>query len=231
MINWCIDKGKFEGSNPTRKVKKIKESRGRERFLEPEEEEKLLAACAEPLRTMLMCGIYAGLRIPSEVLSLKKTSIDLRHGFLTIEGAFAKNGKTETVPLNQKLRDALAKILAQPNKSEYVFVRKSGEPFKSIQNIFRIAAETAGLTDLSPHAMRHTFASRLGELGCDLRTIQELGRWADIRMVQRYDNVNERRKKEAIEKLSGDCQSLDKNPRFKQKSAANASRFQDSLWS
>ena len=50
--------------------------------------------------------------------------------------------------------------------------------------------------------MRHTFASRLGEKGTDIRTIQELGRWADIRMVQRYANVTERRKREAIEKLS-----------------------------
>lgn len=202
LFNWCIDKGKYEGSNPTRKVKKIKESRGRERFLEPEEETGLLEASGEPLRTMLMCGIYAGLRIPSEVLSLKKTYVDLKRGFLTVEGAFAKNGKTETIPLNPKLREALSKIMARPNSSEYVFVRKNGQPYKSIQNIFRLAAEKAGISNISPHAMRHTFASRLGEMGCDIRTIQELGRWADIRMVQRYDNVNERRKREAIEQLT-----------------------------
>jgi len=47
MFNWCIDRGKFDGVNPTRKVKKIKESRGRERFLEPEEEERLLGACSD----------------------------------------------------------------------------------------------------------------------------------------------------------------------------------------
>lgn len=203
MFNWCIDRGRFEGANPTRKVKKIKESRGRERFLEPEEEARLLGACSEPLRTMLMCGIYAGLRIPSEVLSLKKTYVDIKRGFLTIEGAFAKNGKTETIPLNPKLREALAGIMAKPNRSEFVFVRENGNPYKSIQNIFRKAVDKAGLSNLTPHAMRHTFASRLGEMGCDIRTIQELGRWADIRMVQRYDNVSERRKKEAVASLSG----------------------------
>jgi integrase len=50
--------------------------------------------------------------------------------------------------------------------------------------------------------MRHTFASRLGVEGVDIRTIQELGRWKDIRMVQRYANLSERHKAEAIEKLS-----------------------------
>jgi site-specific recombinase XerD len=46
--------------------------------------------------------------------------------------------------------------------------------------------------------MRHTFAARLDETGVSLRTIQELGRWVDIRMVQRYSNISERNKREAI---------------------------------
>jgi site-specific recombinase XerD len=50
--------------------------------------------------------------------------------------------------------------------------------------------------------MRHTFATKLDETGTSLRTIQELGRWADIRMVQRYSNISERNKREAIERLS-----------------------------
>ena len=202
LINWSIDKGKFDGPNPCRKVKKVKESRGRERFLEPEEEERLLAACSEPLRTILMSGIYAGLRIPSEALWLKREDVDLRRGFLVVQGAFAKNGKTEVLPLNPKLREALAGLMAT-SKSEYVFTKQDGQPYRTITNIFKTARRRASLgEDVTPHAMRHTFASRLGEKGTDIRTIQELGRWADIRMVQRYANVTERRKREAIEKLS-----------------------------
>jgi integrase len=201
LINCCIDKGKYEGPNPTKRVKRLKESRGRERFLEPEEEKRLLDACAEPLRTMVMCGIYAGLRIPSEVLSLKKTSVDLKRGFLTIEGAFAKNGEIETVPLDPELRTALERVSAS-SQGEYVFAKKNGEPFKTIQNTFRTACRNANLEDVSPHVMRHTFASRLAERGVSLRTIQKLSRWADIRMVQRYANVSERQMKESVEKLS-----------------------------
>lgn len=202
MFNWAIEKGKFEGTNPAQKVKKITESRGRERALEPEEEERILAASAEPLRTILLCGIDAGLRIPSETLWLKKPDIDLKHGFVTIQACFAKNGKTQSVPLTPRLRDSLGRLMAKNPGSEYVFTKADGKPFKTIQNIFRTAAKNAGLTDISPHVMRHTFATRLDETGASLRTIQELGRWADIRMVQRYSNVSERSKREAIERLS-----------------------------
>lgn len=201
LFNWCIDKAKYNGPNPTRKIKRLRESAGRERFLEPEEEKRLLGACSEPLRTIVLCGIYASLRIPSEVLSLKWASVDTRRGFLTVEGAFAKNGQTETLPLNPELRAALEALKAK-SKSEYVFTKPDGQPFRSIQNIFRTAVKRAGLNAVSPHVCRHTFASRLAERGISLRTIQKLGRWADIRMVQRYANVSERQMREAVEQLS-----------------------------
>jgi integrase len=201
LINWCVDTGKFEGANPTKKIKRIQESRGRERFLEPEEEKALLAVAKEPLRTMLMCGIYAGLRIPSEVLSLQWQDVDLRRGFLTVQGAFAKNGQTATLPLNPDLRRAL-EGLKRSSTGDYVFTKPDGKPYRTIQNIFRTACNRAGLGDVSPHVCRHTFASRLSDKGVSLRTIQELGRWADIRMVQRYANVNERMMKEAVAMLS-----------------------------
>jgi site-specific recombinase XerD len=60
----------------------------------------------------------------------------------------------------------------------------------------------AGLTGISPHVCRHTFASRLAMAGVDLRTIQELGRWASLSMVQRYANLSKIHKAEAIEKLA-----------------------------
>jgi integrase len=183
LFNWCIDRGKLDGVNPVRKEKKIKESPVRDRFSEHEEEERLLAACDEPLRTILMAGIYAGLRIPSETINLRWEDIDLRRGLLIGRGAYAKNGKTKTLPLNSKLREALERLKAT-SRSEYVFTKSDGKPYKSVQNIFRTACKKAGLTDISPHVMRHTFGSRLGMAGVDARTIQELGRWSSLAMVQ-----------------------------------------------
>jgi integrase len=202
MFNWCIDNGRFDGGNPTRKVKRLTESRGHQRALEPEEEVRLLEACREPLKTILLCGIDAGLRIPSETLWLKKTDIDWSRNTVTVPAAFAKNGKAESVPLTPRLREALRRVSQSNPKSEYIFTRDNGQPFKSIQNIFRTAAAKAEITGIYPHVMRHTFATRLDKSGASLREIQELGRWADIRMVQRYSNVSERNKREAIQRLS-----------------------------
>lgn len=121
VFNWCIDNGKFDGVNPTRKVKRLAESRGRERALEPDEETKLLAACTEPLKTILLCGIDAGLRIPSETLWLKKTDVDLRQNIVIVPAIFAKNGKAESVPLTPRLHAALRRMMA--GNSEYLFTR------------------------------------------------------------------------------------------------------------
>lgn len=201
LFNKCIDWGKFDGVNPVRKIQFFEESKGRDRFLEPEEEASLLAQCAEPLRTIVMAGIYAGLRIPSETLRLRWEDVDLKRGRLTVQGAYAKTGQTRTIPLNSKLRGALEALKAR-SRSEYVFAKEDGTPYRTVQNIFRSACRRAELIGVSPHVMRHTFASRLGMVGVDIRTIQELGGWAEIKMVERYANLSTSHKAEAIEKLS-----------------------------
>lgn len=207
LFNWCIDKGKFEGTNPARKVKRVEESKGRQRVFTADEETRLLAECTQQIRTLLMCGIYGGLRIPSEVLNLTWADIDLARGRLTVLGAYAKNGKTETVPLTSKLREALgglkaAKPAGSRGPEALVFTRRDGKPYRSVQNIFRTAAKRAKINGIYPHVCRHTFTTRLAEAGVDLRTIQELGRWASLSMVQRYSNISEDHKAQAVETLS-----------------------------
>jgi hypothetical protein len=66
LYNRCREWGKYEGENPAARVRQLRESPGRIRFLEPDEEGQLLAAAAEPLRTMMLVGIYAGVRLLSE---------------------------------------------------------------------------------------------------------------------------------------------------------------------
>ena len=127
---------------------------------------------------------------------------------VTVPAAFAKNGKSESVPLTARLQNALRRMIQSGPNTEYIFTRANGRPFKSVQNIFRVAAEKAGVADIYPHAMRHTFATRLDKSGASLREIQELGRWGDIRMVQRYSNVSERSKREAIQRLSNNSPQL-----------------------
>jgi integrase len=115
--------------------------------------------------------------------------------------SIAKNGDTRTVPLNSLLREALEKIMAE-NPGEYVFARRRGEPYQSIRTIFATACRRAGLAGVTPHTLRHTFASRLAMDGVDLRTIQELGGWSKLEMVQRYAHLSPSHKAEAVERIA-----------------------------
>ena len=77
MFNRCIEWKKFEGENPVKGVEYLKESKGKLRFLDADEEKRLLGVCAEPLRTVILLGIHTGIRIQSEALTLRWGAIDL----------------------------------------------------------------------------------------------------------------------------------------------------------
>jgi integrase len=70
----------------------FKESKGNVRFLTDEEERVLLKAANEPLRTMILTGIYPGARLQSEALALTWDNVVFKNGFLTIRDAYAKSG-------------------------------------------------------------------------------------------------------------------------------------------
>ena len=187
---------------PVRKIKLVKEPRGRTRFLSFDEEDRLLAAATEPTRTIILVGIYTGLRVNSEALTLKKDDINLRRRLLTVQAAHAKNGVTKTVPMHPDLIKSLRAEMER-SKSEWVFVKKDRvTQLRSNKTGFMAACRRAKLTGVSPHVLRHTFASRLAMAGTDLRTIQELGGWRSIQMVERYAHLSDEHKRAAIESLS-----------------------------
>ncbi len=84
--------------------------------------------------------------------------------------------------------------------SEYVFA-KNGLPYRHIRKSLDRASARAKLQGVTPHVLRHTFASRLVMNGVDLRTVQELGGWKNVAMVMRYSHLAVSHKKAAIVKL------------------------------
>ena len=177
----------------------VKKTRGRLRWLDYDEEERVLAEASEPARTITLVGICAGLRVRSEALTLKKADVDLRCKTLTVQAAHAKNGETKTVPLSSELIEPLKKQMKR-SQSEYVFVKEDGvTPLKEMKTAFYTACRHAKLTDVTPRVLRYTFASRLVMNGADLRTVQELGGWKSMSMVERYSHLSDRHKAEAVE--------------------------------
>lgn len=120
---------------------------------------------------------------------------------MTIQAAYAKNGQTRTVPINSVLRAALERLKGEAC-GELVFTGLGGRPLRWIYGAFRTACRAAGLVDVSPHVLRHTFASRLAMAGVDLRTIQELGGWRSLAMVERYSHLTPSHKAAAVERLA-----------------------------
>lgn len=206
LYNRCKEWKLFEGENPVVAVKQSREPKQRLRFLEPEEVERLLANCTEPLRTQVLIGVYCGVRLKSEGLTLRWSDIDFVRGTVSVQASYSKTGKMRTIPMNSLVREALQRL---PRKNEWVFTKPNGRPYTAVRG-FDKARKAAGLLDVVPntekyavtvHTLRHTFATRLIENGVDLRTVQELGGWSNLKMLERYGHVSPSRKAAAVEGL------------------------------
>ena len=201
LFNRCREWKKFQGDNPVRSVKKIDEPLNRLRFLSGDEEESLLRQCEEPLRTIVLLGIYAGLRLNAEALTLKVENVDIRRKQLTIEAAYSKNRETQTSPLHSKLVAPLEDRIRE-SQGGVVFETREGKAIRSVRTAFTNACLRANLSAVTPHTLRHTFASRLGMAGINNLTLQKLGRWKEPKMILRYAHLSPEYLEDAIEKIS-----------------------------
>jgi len=202
LFNRAKEWNLFDGDNPVSGVVFFEEPQQRLRYLEPEEEARLVNAAPEPLRSLIVLGINTGLRLRAEALTLRWDDVDLKRGLLTVQAAYAKSGQTRTIPLNTAARSALEQ-LSRLQTSDYVFAKSDGNPYKCIGKSFKKLAQQVGLHDVTPHVLRHTFASRLAMAGIDVRTIQELGGWGELSMVERYSHLSPNHKAQAVERISG----------------------------
>jgi integrase len=118
-----------------------------------------------------------------------------------MQASYAKNGQTRTVPRNSAIHAALSCLKTQA-ASEFVFTTRTGVPYTSLRTGFESACTRAGLDDVTPHTTRHTFAARLIASGVDLRTVQELGGWSSLWMLECYGHVAPRERRRPWKDLS-----------------------------
>jgi integrase len=86
-------------------------------------------------------------------------------------------------------------------KGGYVFVTRRGTPLRSIKTAFETACRHANLVGVTPHTLRHTFASKLAKAKVGDRTLQALGRCKEPKMIQRYAHLSEGDLREAVEAI------------------------------
>ena len=145
--------------------------------------------------------LYAtGLRV-TELLSLKAADINLAAGYLTCIG---KGDKERIVPLGESAADWVRRYIAEARpallkkrKSNWLFVNAKGGTQLSRVGFWKVLKEhgiKAGVSrGLSPHVLRHSFATHLLERGADLRAIQMMLGHADLSTTQIYTHVLEAR--------------------------------------
>ena len=154
--------------------------------------------------------LYAtGMRV-TELVSLPRTVLTGDDRVLTIKG---KGGRERLVPLNSEARAALQRYLAVGTsdiadvapmlRTRWLFPSKSAEGYLTRQRLAQELKELAlqaGLdaTRISPHVLRHAFASHLLDRGADLRSVQQLLGHADISTTQIYTHVLEERLKKLV---------------------------------
>ena len=174
------------------------------KFLDLSEVDRLLAqpdvATPRGLRDKaLIAVLYAtGLRV-TELISLRLTNLHLEEGYLVCLG---KGGKERIVPIGQEAIDWVRRYMTEARPtlvkraSPWLFVNVRGGPLSRV-GFWKLLKEyglKAGIThDISPHVLRHSFATHLLERGADLRAIQMMLGHADLSTTQIYTHVLEAR--------------------------------------
>lgn len=152
-------------------------------------------------RVMLELLYASGLRV-SELVGLTLAQIDLDLGCLRVMG---KGGKERVAPMGQTARDLLVEYLEQVRptllkrrSSRHVFVSRRGHELtrQGCWKLLSLRARRVGIfKPISPHMLRHSFATHLLEGGADLRVVQAMLGHADIATTQIYTHVDRRRLK------------------------------------
>ena len=195
--------------DPTAQLRAPRQDRKLPQVLSREEVAKLLeqpAGAAPPalrdralLETMYACGLRA-----SEATALEVSDVDLDAGILRVRG---KGSKERLVPIGSTAGSALTAYLrrgrpalAADRLESRLFLNHRGHGLTR-QGLYKIVqrhARGAGLASkMSPHTLRHTFATHLLAGGCDLRSLQEMLGHADIATTQLYTHLSADRLRDA----------------------------------
>lgn len=194
--------------DPTAQIAMPKIGRSLPKSLTEDEVEALLAApvVSDPLghrdRTMLEVLYATGLRV-SELVNLKHNQVNTNQGVIRIVG---KGNRERLIPLGEESVRWLAEFVRGPRaeillerQTDYLFPTRRGDRMtrQAFWHIIKRYAKKAGVQkELSPHTLRHAFATHLLNHGADLRVVQMLLGHSDLSTTQIYTHVARERMKE-----------------------------------
>jgi integrase/recombinase XerD len=183
--------------DPTSALEAPKRTRPLPKVLSRADVDALSVAAKDDLRLECIVELLyaAGLRV-SELVSLPLRAAKTKTGFLLIKG---KGGKERLAPLNPSARGAIdAWVATLPEGARFLFPSRAAEGHltrRRCHQMLKALALEAGIDPdkLSPHVLRHAFATHLVEGGADLRSVQTMLGHADIATTQIYTHVAQER--------------------------------------
>ena len=149
-------------------------------------------------RAMLETMYASGLRV-SELLALERSRVNFKKAIITI---FGKGAKERKVPLGDFAIEYIQKYVDEVRSknpgsdSKYLFLNRYGEPLSRqyfFKQIKKYAAEAGIVSPVSPHTLRHSFATHLLENGAQLRAVQEMLGHSNIATTQIYTHISTKR--------------------------------------
>ncbi len=198
FFNFMVRKGNLK-QNPAKLIPLPKKEKELPVFLSVDEVFKLIDSIDQegilPLRDLAIIELLysSGLRV-SELTNIKVLDIDHRENFVKVSG---KGNKERVVPFGSNAREVILQYLRRrielKPKDDFLFLnnRGSGLTTRSIERIVKKYGLLSGISKkISPHALRHTFATHLLGGGADLRSIQELLGHSSLSTTQRYTHTS-----------------------------------------
>jgi len=223
LLRWAQVTGQIE-THPGRQVKPMVLGSSSPRWLDKKEQFALLRVIEKDLQlaqlrypkrwltrrrdaSLIVMLLNTGLRL-QEALQLRRDDLEIseRRGCLTVQG---KGRKFRTIPLNSTGRQALQAWLEvyPAGTSAYVWIAVESEQAgplssRSVERVVERYGEAAGLSDLTPHVLRHTFAKNLVDQGVGLERVAALLGHSSLNTTRIYTTPSQRDLAEAVETLA-----------------------------
>lgn len=209
FFKWTTSMNILE-KNPASTLEQPKVPQRLPKVVSLKEIEEMMHADATPLENVIMELLYScGLRV-SELVNLKMNDIDLSSKYIR---CFGKGSKERIIPFGTKALEAVKKYLPQRElimkkynlNSKRLLVSDNGR-FINRQDVYNLIHERGKIIhkNISPHTLRHSFATHLLENGADLRVVQELLGHSDVSTTQLYTHISKKRLKDVYFSINKD---------------------------
>jgi integrase len=198
--------------NPCRKVKRLRTSDARTRYLTADEERRLMAELKDNPRTrrFVTIALYTGMR-RGEIANLAWDNVDADKRIIHVKNT--KSGEARSIPMSETVlavfdelkREAAllsGPVFVRTKKSERSKIRPSEENCVDVERSFVSALRRAGIQNFRFHDLRHSAGTRLADAGVNIVAIAEVLGHKDLRTTKRYLHATDTAKREAMERLS-----------------------------